>query len=109
MLSDSVRGKGAVNAILLNEFLKEHKKAEEQARINQQQQATIARLEATLKEQAGANPESERATRLGQIDAAAGLLTIDSHRPRSPVPRRVHIWMLHMQHLDVNSNFLRSL
>jgi len=40
VLSDSVRGKGTVNAILLNEFLKEHKKAEEQARINQQQQAT---------------------------------------------------------------------
>src|SRR5205823_9921978 len=42
----------AVNAMLLNEFLKEHRRVEEQARINQQQQATIARLEAGLKEQA---------------------------------------------------------
>ena len=49
----------AVNAMLLNEFLKEHRKVEEQVRINQQQQATIAELQshlqaitATLKEQA---------------------------------------------------------
>ena len=32
----------AVNAMLLNEFLKEHRKVEQQARINQQQAATIA-------------------------------------------------------------------
>ena len=32
----------AVNAMLLNEFLKEHRKVEEQASINQKQQATIA-------------------------------------------------------------------
>jgi 2,3-bisphosphoglycerate-independent phosphoglycerate mutase len=32
----------AVNAMLLNEFLKEHRKVEEQARINQQQEARIA-------------------------------------------------------------------
>ena len=42
----------AVNAMLLNEFLKAHRKLEEQAEINQQQQATITRLEAALKEQA---------------------------------------------------------
>jgi hypothetical protein len=42
----------AVNAMLLNEFLKEHRKVEEQAEINQRQEDTIARLEATLKEQA---------------------------------------------------------
>src|SRR5206468_3826274 len=41
----------AVNAMLLNEFLKEHRKVEEQAEINQRQEATIARLEAALKEQ----------------------------------------------------------
>jgi hypothetical protein len=55
----------AVNAMLLNEFLKEHRKVEEQssriaqqdrrveeqATINQRQEATIARLEATLKAQ----------------------------------------------------------
>ena len=49
----------AVNAMLLNEFLKEHRKVEtqdrrieEQAQINQKQQAIISRLEAGLKEQA---------------------------------------------------------
>ena len=41
----------AVNAMLLNEFLKAHRKLEEQAQINQQQEATITRLEAVLKEQ----------------------------------------------------------
>jgi hypothetical protein len=33
----------AVNAMLLNEFLKEHRKVEEQTAINQRQEATIAR------------------------------------------------------------------
>jgi hypothetical protein len=42
----------AVNAMLLNEFLKEHRKVEQEAEINQRQEATIARLEAALKEQA---------------------------------------------------------
>jgi len=49
----------AVNAMLLNEFLKEHRKVEEQTSINQQQQAMIAELQshlqaitAILKEQA---------------------------------------------------------
>src|SRR5205085_12611521 len=49
----------AVNAMLLNEFLKEHRKGVEQTRINQEQQVTIAELKsqlhavtAALKEQA---------------------------------------------------------
>jgi hypothetical protein len=49
----------AVNAMLLNEFLKEHRKVEEQAQINKQQETTIAQqqkeiqaLAATLKEHA---------------------------------------------------------
>jgi hypothetical protein len=42
----------AVNAMLLNEFLKEHRKVEKQAGINQRQEVTIARLEAALKAQA---------------------------------------------------------
>jgi Chaperone of endosialidase len=49
----------AVNAMLLNEFLKEHRKVEEQAQINQQQEARIsgqqkeiAALTASLKAQA---------------------------------------------------------
>ena len=39
----------AVNAMLLNEFLKEHRKVEEEARINQTQEATIARQQKEIK------------------------------------------------------------
>ena len=39
----------AVNAMLLNEFLKAHRKLEEQTRINQEQEVMITRLEAMLK------------------------------------------------------------
>ena len=39
----------AVNAMLLNEFLKEHHKVEEQARINQQQQAAIAQQQIQIR------------------------------------------------------------
>ena len=42
----------AVNAMLLNEFLKEHKKGEQQDRKIEQLEATVARLESVLKEQA---------------------------------------------------------
>ena len=41
----------AVNAMLLNEFLKEHRKVEEQMRVNQEQDATIAALRSTLAQQ----------------------------------------------------------
>ena len=41
----------AVNAMLLNEFLKEHRKVAEQARLNREQEATIADLRAALKHQ----------------------------------------------------------
>jgi Chaperone of endosialidase len=42
----------AVNAMLLNEFLKEHRKVETQEKKMQQLETTVARLEAVLKEQA---------------------------------------------------------
>jgi hypothetical protein len=42
----------AVNAMLLNEFLKEHCRMKEQVQMNQRQEATIARLERALEEQA---------------------------------------------------------
>ncbi len=42
----------AVNAMLLNEFLKEHRKVEEQARENVEQKRDIEALKAALKEQA---------------------------------------------------------
>ena len=38
----------AVNAMLLNEFLKEHRKIEEQTRKTQEQEATIGQLESAL-------------------------------------------------------------
>jgi len=37
----------AVNAMLLNEFLKEHRKVEEQVHANREQQATITELKGT--------------------------------------------------------------
>ena len=41
----------AVNAMLLNEFLKEHRKVEEQSHKDLEQQASIARLESTVAQQ----------------------------------------------------------
>ena len=41
----------AVNAMLLNEFLKEHRKVEEQALVNQEQEATIKELKSALTQQ----------------------------------------------------------
>jgi hypothetical protein len=41
----------AVNAMLLNEFLKEHRKVEAQSRKDVEQQASIARLESTVAQQ----------------------------------------------------------
>ena len=41
----------AVNAMLLNEFLKEHRKVEKQARELQKQEATIAELKSTIAQQ----------------------------------------------------------
>ena len=41
----------AVNAMLLNEFLKEHKKVEEQERKVQEQAATTTQLESTVAKQ----------------------------------------------------------
>jgi hypothetical protein len=41
----------AVNAMLLNEFLKEHRTVKEQTRVNREQEATIADLRMALKQQ----------------------------------------------------------
>ena len=41
----------AVNAMLLNEFLKEHRKVEEQGRVNQGQGTTISELKSALTKQ----------------------------------------------------------
>ena len=50
----------AVNAMLLNEFLKEHCKVESLEKAMAEQQKENAAMRAMLKEQASANPESER-------------------------------------------------
>src|SRR6476620_5696688 len=42
----------AVNAMLLNEFLKEHRKVEQQSGKQQKLEATVAQLQSALKEQA---------------------------------------------------------
>ena len=67
----------AVNAMLLNEFLKEHRTVQEQNRKIQAQDATIARLESgnggshRNGERAGiANPEGERRARAARACAA---------------------------------------
>jgi hypothetical protein len=52
----------AVNAMLLNEFLKEHRK-------NQQQEATIGTLQSTLTQEQSANAEQKK-----EIDALKGAL-----------------------------------
>ena len=41
----------AVNAMLLNEFLKEHRKVEDQGRKEQEQEATITQLKSTVAQQ----------------------------------------------------------
>jgi 2,3-bisphosphoglycerate-independent phosphoglycerate mutase len=66
----------AVNAMLLNEFLKEHWKVEEQAEINQRQEATIARLEAALKKQAA------------QIQKVSDQLAVSQNAPATLVDNR---------------------
>jgi hypothetical protein len=61
----------AVNAMLLNEFLKEHRKVEEQARLNVQQQATITEQQKQI--DAFAKSLKEQAGRLQQVsDEVAG-------------------------------------
>ena len=42
----------AVNAMLLNEFLKKHRKGEQQDRKIEELEATVAKLQSVLKEQA---------------------------------------------------------
>jgi trimeric autotransporter adhesin len=56
-----------INAMLLNEFLKEHRQVEEQARKIQEQQATIAELRSELK--ALAATVHEQASQLRKVSA----------------------------------------
>jgi trimeric autotransporter adhesin len=73
----------AVNAMLLNEFLKEHRKVEEQSQINQQQEATIAQqqnqiaaLTSTIQEQA--LQIQKVSARVAAADQSAGRVAVSS-------------------------------
>jgi hypothetical protein len=69
----------AVNAMLLNEFLKEHRKVEEQDRKMHEQEATIAELKSTVAQQQKSF-QSRLAKQERQIEAlASGLRTVSAH------------------------------
>ena len=80
----------AVNAMLLNEFLKEHGKVEEQARINQQQEATIAQQKIDF-EKAIAQQEKEIQSLTARLKAQASqILKVSAQLEASKsVPRRI--------------------
>jgi septal ring factor EnvC (AmiA/AmiB activator) len=50
----------AVNAMLLNEFLKAHRKVEDQARKVQEQEATIAQVKSTVTKQEATIAEQQK-------------------------------------------------
>jgi Chaperone of endosialidase len=64
----------AVNAMLLNEFLKEHRRVEEQTRITREQETSIAELKATVAElQAGLKAQAKQLQKVSnQVEPAAG-------------------------------------
>jgi uncharacterized coiled-coil protein SlyX len=76
----------AMNAMLLNEFLKEHRKAEEQDHKIQRQEATIAQLKSALAKQETVDAEQQK-----QIKAlTAGLQRVSAQVEMSrPSPRTV--------------------
>jgi predicted ribosome quality control (RQC) complex YloA/Tae2 family protein len=55
-----------INAMLLNEFLKEHRKVETQDKKVQQLETTVARLEAALKKQAAQIQKVSEQVELGK-------------------------------------------
>ena len=77
----------AVNAMLLNEFLKEHRKVEEQAHVNQQQEAINSMLESTVARQqkeiqALAASLKEQASQIHKVSAQVEVT--------KPVPQMVY-------------------
>lgn len=73
----------AVNAMLLNEFLKAHRQLEEQAQKNEKQEATIAALEEQVRNLAAA--VKERAAQMQEVDRRQlrrGAAAANSARPR---------------------------
>jgi hypothetical protein len=67
----------AVNAMLLNEFLKEHRKVDDQARENQQQQVTITELKSQLQTVTAALKEQA-----AQIQKVSDQLALSKAAPR---------------------------
>jgi hypothetical protein len=73
----------AVNAMLLNEFLKAHRKIKEQADINQQQKDSIEQLQAADAEQrqeiralaATLNLQAEQLRKVSELAASVGVAT----------------------------------
>ena len=82
-----------VNAMLLNEFLKEHRKVEEQDHRLQEQEATIAQLKAAAAKQEAVNAEQQKGmeiviARLKEQDAKIQKVN-DKVELSKPAPRTV--------------------
>ena len=75
-----------VNAMLLNEFLKEHRKVEEQAQINQEQAETITDMKSAVAQQ-----ERDIAALTGVLKAQAAQIrkVSDQLEAQAPAPRVV--------------------
>jgi len=71
-----------INAMLLNEFLKEHRKGEEQDRKIQEQQMTIAELKAEMKALAATvNEQASQVRKVSaQLEVASPAMTIAENR-----------------------------
>ena len=81
----------AVNAMLLNEFLKEHRRVEEQDRKVQELQATVAQLKSTIAQQQK-DFQATAAQQQEQIEAlTAGLQKVSEQLEVSKAaPQMVH-------------------
>ncbi len=68
----------AANAVLLNEFLKEHRKVEDEAQVNREQQATISELKSALTQQ-----QTEIRALTAQIQEVSDQLEVSKPAPRT--------------------------
>jgi hypothetical protein len=67
----------AVNAMLLNEFLKEHRRVQEQERVNASQREEIEALKAALKGQAA---QIQKVSAQLQVNEAARQVVVNDQR-----------------------------
>jgi len=74
----------AINAMLLNEFLKEHKTVEDQGRELQEQRTTIGELKTTVAKQAGVIAQQQKGMDIlsAQIQAVSAELEVRKSTPR---------------------------